>query len=65
MKMFGYECGRMAEVIRTGASTCELMYPFITSFSSVDRFCVSQWISRDGERIFPTPPRPVEIVYKQ
>ena len=21
------------------------------------------WISRDGERIFPTPPRPVEKIY--
>ena len=49
-----------AEVVRTGASTCESLYRFITSFSMM-----GFWLSRDGERIFPAPPRPVEKIYNQ
>jgi hypothetical protein len=47
------------EIVRTG--TCKFWCSFITSSSLIDRFLGS----RDGDRIFPAPPRPEEKSYNQ
>ena len=53
----GMDCG----VVRTGAPSCDFLYWFITFSSATGNFR----LSRDGERIFPAPPRPVEKIYNQ
>ena len=63
MKILGCEGKKEwnAEVVRTGESSCDFLYFLIISSSMVDTFS----LPRDGERIFPTPPRPVEKIYNQ
>jgi len=52
------------QVILTGSPSCDALYSFMTSSSTPSMMGVLL-ISRDGERKFPAPPRPVEKIYKE